>query len=62
MRLRKGAEVIVTGWPKLRGTVTQVRKRAACVLFPIRRFAWFPIDRLRVARSTKRRRPDFVAN
>ncbi len=48
MRLRKGSAVYVTGWPKLRGTVTEVRKRAARILFPVRCFQWFPIDRIRV--------------
>jgi hypothetical protein len=45
---RKGSAVYVTGYPHLRGTVTQVRTRSACVLFPIRKFQWFPIDRLHV--------------
>lgn len=47
-RLRKGSAVYVTGWPKLKGTCTQVRKHSACVLFPIRKFEWFPINRLHV--------------
>ena len=47
-KMVKGSAVEVTGYPHLRGTVTQIRKRTACVLFPIRSFAWFPIDRLRV--------------
>jgi hypothetical protein len=41
--LRKGSAVEVTGWPKLRGTCTEIRKKHARVLFPIRSWAWFPI-------------------
>ena len=47
-RIRKGSAVEVAGWPRMRGTVTQVGRRAARVLFPVRVFEWFPINRLRV--------------
>jgi len=57
-RLRKGSAVEVSPtytvngmkWPKhlFTGTVTQVGKTKARVLFPLRSFYWLPIDVLKV--------------
>lgn len=56
-RLRKGSAVEVkrdfagfNPWPEhlRRGTVTQIGRRQARVLFPIRVFYWIPIEMLKV--------------
>lgn len=62
-RLRKGASVRIDAkfypdgapWPKrLReGTVVQVRRHKALILFPVRSYSWIAIELLRVvAEST----------
>jgi len=53
-KLRKGSAVEVPDWKDIpsnfpiRGTVTQVGRVKARVLFPSRKFIWLPIDRLKV--------------